>query len=341
MKKNIVNWHPKCRPEGDCFLRLQLAKSGRGTGQKTTFMSTFLIRLFAVAVVTLFSLPAAVAQEGIEQQTVTQGDIDRLKDVKKAARNQRVEENIEGNKTGTDPRDFSLKWMPYYRSTELENGLQQQDLTALAVVPFSRTLGMFIEVPVAQYRDFSDVEGFDSGDDAIGLGDIDLKFLWNPESLGFSYGKEGAMSGSVLLGTDFVLPTATDDLLAGDALLFAPIVGVVMDMPMHGFFAALNLFYFDVYKKDSAPDTSRYVGRFFYMQPLTPPGPWWGGLFVLPEFQPIYDFEEDDFSSWIGLEVGKMFAPGKIGYIKPGWGIDNSELLDRDTTLEVGFRWFF
>ncbi len=43
----------------------------------------------------------------------------------------------------------------------------------------------------------------------------------------------------------------------------------------------------------------------------------------------------------IGLEFGKMFAPGRIGYIKPGRGINNSELVDRDDTFEVGFRWFF
>jgi hypothetical protein len=77
------------------------------------------------------------------------------------------------------------------------------------------------------------------------------------------------------------------------------------------------------------------------MQPLTPPGPWWGGFFLLPEFQPIYDFEINDFSSWIGVELGKMLVPGKIAYIKPGWGIDNSELTDRESTLEVRFRWFF
>jgi hypothetical protein len=343
MKMNIVCWHPKYRPQKDGFLSLQSTKPGRSTAQKPTFMSNFLIIFLAVAGASFFSPPAAVAQDEMEQHTVSEEEIEKFKSVKKASKTIKIEENIEGNKTGTDPRDFSLKWMPYYRSTELENGLTQQDLTAFVTVPFSRTLGMFIEAPVAQYRDFSDVEGFPAGSDsdAIGMGDIDLKFLWNPESLGFSYGKDGAMSGSVLLGTDFVLPTATDDLLAGDALLFAPIVGVVMDMPMHGFFAALNLFYFDVYKKGAAPDTRRYVGRFFYMQPLTPPGPWWGGLFVLPEFQPIYDFETDDFSSWIGMEVGKLFAPGKIGYIKPGWGIDNSELTDRDFTLEVGFRWFF
>ena len=182
---NIVYWNPKYRPEKDGFLSLQPADSGRSTVQKATCMSNFLILIFVVAVT---GLPAAVAQEGIEQQTVSQGDIERLKEVRKATRNQRVEENVEGNKTGTDPRDFSLKWMPYYRSTELENGLQQQDLTALAVVPFSRTLGVFIEVPLAQYRDFSDVAGVPEGTDAIGIGDVDLKFLWNPKALGFSYG---------------------------------------------------------------------------------------------------------------------------------------------------------
>jgi hypothetical protein len=231
--------------------------------------------------------------------------------------------------------------MPFYRTTTLENGLTQQDLTAFGTVPFSPELGMFFEVPIAQYRDFSDIAGVPSGTDAIGIGDIDLKFLWNPKSLGFNYGKDGTKSGAWLFGTDFVLPTATDDALAGDALLFAPIVGLVVDMPLHGFFAMLNLYYVDVYKKDTAPDTSKFVGRWFYMQPLTPPGKWWGGLYLMPEFQPIYDFETDDFSLWVGLEFGKMVAPGKIAYIKPGWGIENSELTDRADTFEVGFRWFF
>jgi hypothetical protein len=34
-------------------------------------------------------------------------------------------------------------------------------------------------------------------------------------------------------------------------------------------------------------------------------------------------------------------APGKIAYIKPGWGLDNSEMTDRKSTVEAGFRWFF
>jgi hypothetical protein len=296
---------------------------------------------FLIALVTVVGLPAAVAQEGEPSLSVSQQEIAELKELLALAKQERIAAAVEGNKTGNDPRDFSLKWTPFYRYTKLENGLTQQDLTAFGTIPFTRRLGVFYEVPLAQYRDFSDVPGIPAGTDAIGIGDISLKFIHNPEALGFTYGKDGGKKGSILLGTDLVLPTATDDLLAGDALLFAPIVGVVVDMPFYGFFAMLNLYYFDVYKKDSAPDTSRYVGRWFYMQPLTPPGKWWGGLYLMPEFQPVYDFETDDFSAWIGLEFGKMFAPGRIGYIKPGWGIDNSELIDRKFTLEFGFRWFF
>ena len=283
----------------------------------------------------------AITQEEQEQQDVSKDEVEKYKEVKKAAKKEKVEKAAKADATGTDPRVFSDKWMPYYRYTELENGLTQQDLTAFGTMRFSDRVGMFYELPLAQYRDFSDVPGVPAGTDAIGMGDIDLKFLWRPEALEFSYGKEGKMSASVLLGTDFLLPTATDDALAGDALLFAPIVAFVFDMPLHGFVAMLNLYYFDVYKEDSALKTSRYVGKWFYMQPLTKPGPWWGGLFLLPEFQPIYDFETDDFSAWIGVELGKMLAPGRIAYVKPGWGVDNSELTDREFTFEVGYRWFF
>jgi len=271
----------------------------------------------------------------LAQLDVSQQEIEKFKDVNKAARKDKVVKAAKEDSTGNDPRVFTNKWMPYYRTTELENGLKQQDLTALGTLRFSERVGVFYEIPLAQYREEP------SGTDLIGTGDIDLKFLWRPEAWDWTFGEGGKKSGSVLLGTDFVLPTANDDALSGNALLFAPIVGFVWDMPFHGFVAMLNLYYFDVYKEDSAPDTSRFVGRWFYMQPLSPPGPWYGGLYLMPEFQPIYDFEIDEYSSWLGLEFGKMFAPGRIGYIKPGWGLDNSEPLDRDFTFEAGFRWFF
>lgn len=282
------------------------------------------------------------ANEKRADSDISQEEIKKYKEVGEAAKQARVEKAAKEDKTGNDPRVFSNKWMPYYRSTELKNGLKQQDLTAFGTMRFSDRVGMFYEIPLAQYRDLSDVPGVPAGTDAIGMGDIDIKFLWRPEATDWTFGEGGKKSGSLLLGTDFLFPTATtDDALGGNALLFAPIVGFVWDMPLYGFIAMLNLYYIDVYKEAGAPDTSRFVGRWFYMQPLSKPGPWYGGLYIMPEYQPIYDFETDDFSSWLGLEFGKMFAPGRIGYIKPGWGMSNSEPTDRDTTFEVGFRWFF
>ena len=307
------------------------------------FFRKFLLIVLSVAVVNYFSFSVDAAQANEDPQNVSSEDIEKYKEVKKAAKKEKIEKAVQQDQTGTDPRSFSTKWMPYYRFTELENGMIQQDMTAFGTFGFRPRVGMYNEVPLAQYRDFSDVSGFPTGTDSdeIGMGDIDLKFLIKPKALEFTYGKDGKKSASILLGTDFVFPTATDDALGGDAFLFAPIVGIVLDMPLHGFIAAINLYYFDVYKKDSAPDTSRYVGRWFYMQPLTRPGPLWGGLFLMPEFQPVYDFETKDFSFWAGIEFGKVLAPGRIAYIKPGWGINNSEPTDRETTFEVGFRWFF
>ena len=144
-----------------------------------------------------------------------------------------------------------------------------------------------------------------------------------------------------MLGTDFVLPTATSPFLAGNSFKLAPILAVVVDTPLHGFFAMLNLYYFDVYKTDAAPITSMYVGRWFYMQPITPPGKWWGLFFLMPEFQPIYNFETKDWSSWLGVELGKIIVEGQVAYIKPGWGLSNSDQTDRKTTFEFGWRYFF
>ena len=288
----------------------------------------------------IFTEIKVAANEKGTESDISQEEIKKYKEVSEAANQNRVKKAANQDKTGNDPRVFSNKWMPYYRYTELANGLIQQDLTAFGTMRFSDRVGMFYEVPLAQYRDFSDVAGFAPGDDAIGMGDIDLKFLWRPEATDWTFGEGGKKSGSWLFGTDFVLPTG-DDELSGNALLFAPIVGAVWDMPFYGFVALLNIYYVDVYKEAGTPDTSRYVGRWFYMQPLSKPGPWYGALYLMPEYQPIYDFETDDFSSWLGLEFGKMFAPGRIGYIKPAWGLDNSESTDRDFTFEAGFRWFF
>ena len=299
----------------------------KATISKIVVMDKFKLKNFYVGpfFIVALLLPSSIFAQEKEQDSVkiSQEQLDSYKELKKAAKQEKIQENVEKDNTGNDPRAFTDKWMPFYRYQEFENGLTQQDVTAFGTIAFSDNIGVFFELPVAQYRDFSGISGLpqDAPTSAIGMGDVSLKFLARLKPLDFSYGEPGEMNkktGSIMLGTDFVLPTATNPLLAGNSFKLAPILGVVIDTPMHGFFAMLNLYYFDVYKTDAAPTTSLYVGRWFYMQPLTPPGKWWGLFFLMPEYQPIYNFETKDFSSWLGVELGKIITEGNVAYIKPG-----------------------
>jgi len=310
-------------------------------------LKKFFSIILLLLLITIVSIPSkAYAQDETDSTKVSAEQVEKYKELEKAAKAEKLSSEIEVNETGNDPRAFSDKWMPFYRNMEMENGMTQQDVTPFGTMAFSDVVGLFYEVPLARYRDLSGVAGLpeDVPADAIGVGDVSLKFLIRPKALDFSYGEPSKMnkkSGSIMFGMDFVLPTATVPALAGNAFVFAPILAFVIDTPMYGFFAMLNLYYFDVFKLSGAPETSRYVGRWFYMQPLTPPGEWWGLFFLMPEFQPIYDFETEDFSLWIGVELGKILSPGQVVYIKPGWGISNDQPFDRKSSFEAGYRWFF
>jgi len=317
--------------------------SGSNPYQKYNLLRKYALIIF---IATAYLPSNIFAQEKSDTVKITQEQIDKYNEAKKAANDERIENVLEQDNTGNDPRVFTAKWMPFYRRTELENGLVQQDVTAFGTFAFSDRIGMFYEIPLAQYRDFSEVSGLpqDFPSSAIGVGDMSLKFLIRPGFLDFKYGNPGKMNkktGSILVGMDFILPTATKPALAGNSFNFAPILGVVVDAPFYGWFAMLNLYYFDVYQTDLAQQTSLYVGRWFYMQPLTPPGKWWGLFFLMAEYQPIYDFETKDFSSWFGIELGKVVAEGHVLFGKPGWGLDNSAETDRNSTLEFGWRYFF
>jgi hypothetical protein len=115
--------------------------------------------------------------------------------------------------------------------------------------------------------------------------------------------------------------------LGSEQFQAAPLAALVWDLdfwPAPGsFFAATNFWFFDLFGESSAEDVNFYLGRYFIMLPLTPSEMGaLGGVYLMPEFQPLYDFEDSHFSFWFGPEVGKMLSPGNIAYVKPGWGVD-------------------
>jgi hypothetical protein len=274
------------------------------------------------------------------------------------------------DETGTDPRGFGAKFMPYYWYGKMDNDLEVQWLSLFGMIPFEERIAMTFDLPIAKEVDYSDVDEFKAGaalppsetpgiggggvplddldldGDVVGMGDLGLRFFWMPKALDTTFtmpfgpnkGKDGNLN--FIFGAETTLPTATEDVLGNDAWIISPLFTFVIDTPTFGFFAAMNFLDFDVFKEDERPDTLKYRGRWFLMQPLTKPGPWYGGIYLLPEFQPIYDFENSEFSLWVGPELGKMLAPGRVIYAKPGFGIDPED-ADRKFTFELGFRWFF
>ncbi len=266
--------------------------------------------------------------------------------------------------TGTDPRDFANKFMPYYRYTELENKLEQNELVLFGLIALSPKIAFTYEVPLAYERDISDTDLFNSstgtcgpgtgvppGDITLpgglpagvidglegdckesGVGDMNFRLLFNVgEWLG----------GDWLVGAQFNIPLATEDVLGSETFSLAPMVTYVRDIKAYpapgAFFALMNFYQFDVWKDENRADQSLYIGRWFVMLPLSKKFK----IYALPEFQPIYDFENDHFSFWAGPEFGKMLDGGNILYLKPGFGVTPHESQgDRDFTFEFGWRKF-
>ncbi len=291
--------------------------------------------------------------------------------------------------TGTDPRDFGSKFMPYYRYMELENNVEVNMFTLFGMYAFNPRFAMTYEWPIAMEIDYSDVNEFkalqlgippsdpdvphvgpnpgaggglpfidlDSGGNETGMGDLNLRFFLAPPTWAWKFmGGEKQMSLMPILET--TVPTATEEMLGDDSWILSPGFAFVTDMPFKGpplglgFLAMMNFFDFDAFKDNDRGSTTRFRGRWFWMQPLTMPASMknpdddnyhvfdLSGLYMLTEFQPVYDFMGSDFSFWVGPEFGKIIKDGQIIYLKPGWGIDNSERGDREFTFEIGFRYF-
>jgi hypothetical protein len=255
--------------------------------------------------------------------------------------------------TGTDPRDFAPKFMPYYRFTELENGLEQQEFVLFGMFAFQPNFAMTYEIPLAFERDITETDAFKAGlgtvpgpvfpqpgglpldaegdGEETGIGDMNLRFFYR---LGHWAGFDW------LPGVELVFPTANEDVLGGETFVVKPMVAMVTDLgfwPAPGAFLAMMHFYArDAWKDSTRPDVETYIGRYFFMFPLHP-----SGIYMLPEVQFIYDWEEEHSSVWIGPEFGKLLGPGRILYLKPGWGIDSDEDEgDRKFSFEIGFRYF-
>jgi hypothetical protein len=237
---------------------------------------------------------------------------------------------------GTDPRDFAPKFMPYFRYTELENGVTENNMALFGLIAFNKSFAATYEFPIALEREAPNgglgppLNPNDQIGEETGIGDLNIRFMYRNPSIALG-------PVEILPICELWFPTASEDVLGANLFQVAPGFAAVMDLGFwpHSFMALMNFYQFDVYGDDDAPDVSFYKGRWFFMFPFPTM------TYLLPEMQPIYDFETDEFSFWIGPELGQIVGEGKVLYLKPGWGIDNDLGTDRDFTFEFGWRWFF
>ena len=241
--------------------------------------------------------------------------------------------------TGTDPRDFSSKFMPYYINTELVNGLKINQMNLFGLFAFDKDFAVTYDIPITIEFDFSDTST-PAEPKINGMGDMGLRFFYKPGSTQFK-------ETSHMFGAEFKFPTSNDDSVFGgtEVTIASPMYVYVKNVQITGpgFLAMMNFYDFDIFGSEGVAKVSKYRGRWFAMIPLAKPGPnFLDGWYLLPELQPVYDFEADDdeFSLWLAPELGKLVAKNFVVYAKPGWGIVKDAETDRDFTFEIGFRYF-
>ena len=99
------------------------------------------------------------------------------------------EDFVSQDTSGNDPRDFTSKFMPYYRYTEFENDLEINAFTMFGFLAFNGRFGMTYELPVAQENNFSEMSDFENVEDdkVVGMGDLGLRFFLRPRQWEFPY----------------------------------------------------------------------------------------------------------------------------------------------------------
>jgi len=237
------------------------------------------------------------------------------------------------DETGTDPRDFASKFMPFYINTELVNGVKINQMNLFGLFAFDKDFAITYDLPITVEVD---IPGFPKENS---MGDLGLRFFYKPGSTQFK-------ETSHMFGAEFKFPTANDRVTeTTEVTIASPMYVYVKNVQITGpgFLAMMNFYDFDIFGSEGVAKVSKYRGRWFAMIPLAKPGPnFLDGWYLLPELQPVYDFEADDdkFSLWLAPELGKLLAKNFVMYAKPGWGIINDAQTDRDFTFEIGFRYF-
>ena len=256
-----------------------------------------------------------------------------------------IKESDAGVKTGNKPSTFNFRMNPYYRYDELKNGATIDNWNLFVMTPvkwFGKFDGaLVLEGPLSISIDLTDVTTIPPAarTETTGFGDWVLR-----APMIFKPFRTGSLNWIPLYIQEFTLPTGSEGVSA-ETFIVSPGGGFVISSNPRWFLALVQFYDFDAGKSTGQPDISRIRLRYFLQYMVSPKY----RIYVMPEFQAIFDFEtggKDSF--WIAPEIGWVINPvkgdqgGFVVYAKPGWGIGaDTDSFQRDFTFEIGVRWMW
>ncbi len=249
-------------------------------------------------------------------------------------------------KTGNKPSTFNYRINPYVRHNAFENEGTTTDYSLFAMAPVKWPWaldGAFVyEGPIVRHNDFEDVNTLPAAarTEETGFGDAVLRAPGILKPFEFA-----SLNWTPVIIPEVTIPIGSDD-VSGETFIGSPGGGFVISSPnsKRWFLAAIQFYDFDIAKSSGRPDVNRVRLRYFWQYLLSPKHK----IYVMPEFQAVFDFEEDENSFWIAPEIGKVFSTpqgkkaGFVAYVKPGVGFGNrSNSFEREWSVEVGIRWMW
>ena len=241
--------------------------------------------------------------------------------------------DFKADKTGTNPVNFTTDFRVYNEYQWLNtDGDGVQNITTIEHRrPFADGKWQFRIRARATYleADFNN-DGIDDVDE-FGLGDIDFRFLTVPY-VDMSKGL------SVAVGLETFLPTASDDALGSEALVFGPQAFFVKFTPfgLKGtLIAGAYQHKFSVYEEDDNAINQGLFDVFFLLQADNKQ------TWILFNPQAVIDYDENKEFGFIEAEAGMMVDKyfGTKGHsisFRPSIGYGNDR--PADGSIELGYK---
>jgi hypothetical protein len=212
---------------------------------------------------------------------------------------------------GVNPKDNISKTEVIYRYDFLDLGDYTQSLTFKFDRAFDAQWGGNIELPIVAFKGF--------GLDEVGLGDVQARVRYSTQ----------AGTGTLVLGAEVVLPTASDDSLGRGKYQLNPAVGYVVPLTQTSFLYMGYKHYFSIAGDDARTDINESQPRL--IAGYTSPAGWW----LLGDVKYTKSWETEAEQLDFEVEYGRMIGPSTGIWARIGTSALDS---DRDAMLLLGVR---